>query len=66
MKKSKAKKFVDSGLHFHHLNSLFDTEEDGLLTILANPPTKSIRVGGSADPLTLHVIIILLLKIVRQ
>ena len=25
MKKSKAKKLADSGLRFHHLNSLFDT-----------------------------------------
>ena len=67
MKKSKAKKFADSGLRFHHLNSLFDTQgEEGLLTKLANLPTKSIRVCGSTDPLTLHVIIILLLKIVRQ
>ena len=49
------------------LNSLFDTQgEQGLLTILANPPTKSVCVRGSADPLTLHVIIILLLEIVRQ
>ena len=67
MKKSKAKTFADSGLRFHHLNSLFDTQgEEGLLTKLANLPTKSIRVRGSTDPLTLHVIIILLLKIVRQ
>ena len=59
-KKSKAKKFADFGLHFHHLNSLFDTQgEEGLLTILANPPTKSIRVRGSVDLLTLHVIIII-------
>ena len=67
MKKSTAKKFADSGLCFHHLNSMFDTQgEEGLLTKVANLPTKSIRVRGSTDPLTLYVIIILLLKIVRQ
>ena len=60
MKKSTAKKLADSGLGFHQLKSLFDTQgEEGLLTILANPPTKSIRVRGSVDLLTLHVIIII-------
>ena len=41
MKKSTAKKLADSGLGFHHLKSLFDTQgEQGLLAILANPPTN--------------------------
>ena len=65
--KSKAKKFADYELRFHHLKSLFDTQgEEGLRTKLANLPTKSICVHGSTDPLTLHVIITLPLKIVRQ
>ena len=60
MKKSTAKKLADSGLGFHHLKSLFDTQgEQGLLAVLANPPTNSrrVRVRGTAQPLTLHVIL---------
>ena len=52
MKKSTAKKLADSGLGFHHLKSLFDTQgEQGLLAILANPPTNSrrVRVRGSVE-----------------
>ena len=55
MKKSTAKKLADSGLGFHHLKSLFDTQgEQGLLAVLANPPTNSrrVRVRGTAQPLT--------------
>ena len=40
--------------------AMFDTQgEQGLLAILANPPTNSrrVRVCGTADPLTLHVIL---------
>ncbi|KAK2547312.1 hypothetical protein P5673_032813 [Acropora cervicornis] len=58
MKKSTAKKLADSGLGFHHLKSLFDTQgEQGLLAVLANPPTNSrrVRVRGTAQPLTLHI-----------
>ena len=60
IKKSTAKKLADSGLGFHHLKSLFDTQgQQGLLAILANPPTNSrrVRVRGSADSLTLHLIL---------
>ena len=60
MKKATAKKLADSGLGFHLLKSLFNTQvEQGLLAILANPPTNSrrVRVRGTADPLTLHVIL---------
>ena len=55
IKKSTAKKLVDSGLGFHQLKSLFDTQgKQGLLAILVNPPSNSCRVlvRGSADPLT--------------
>ena len=58
MKKSIAKKLADSG--YHHLKQLFETQgEQGLLAILANRPTNSrtSRVRGPADPLTLHLIV---------
>ena len=60
MKKSTAKKLADSGLGFHHLKSLFEKQgEQGFLAILANPPTNNsrVRVRGTADPSTLHVIL---------
>ena len=60
MKKSIAKKLADSGIGYHHLKQLFETQgEQGLLAILANPPTNSRtrRVRGTADPLTLHLIL---------
>lgn len=60
MKKSIAKKLADSGIGYHHLKQLFETKgEQGLLAILANPPSnsRSHRVRGTADPLTLHLIL---------
>ena len=60
MKQSIAKKLADSGIGCHHLKQLFETQgEQGLLAILANPPTNSRtrRVRGTADPLTLHLIL---------
>ena len=60
MKKSIAKKLADSGIGYHHLKQLFETQgEQGLFAILANPPTNSRtrRVRGTADPLTLHLIL---------
>lgn len=60
MKKSIAKKLADSGIGYHQLKHLFATKgEQGLLAILANPPTdsRSHRVRGTADPLTLHLIL---------
>ena len=60
MKKSTAKMLANSGLGFHHLKNLFDTQgEKGLLAVLANPPTNSrrVRVRRTAEPLTLHAIL---------
>lgn len=58
MKKSTAKTLANSGLGFHHLKSLFDTQgEQGLLAALANPPTNTRRVRRNAEPLTLHAIL---------
>ena len=59
MKKPIAKKLADSGIGYHQLKQLFATKgEQGLLTILANPPTnsRSHRVRRTADPLTVHLI----------
>ena len=60
MKKSIAKKLADSSIGHHHVNQLFKAQgEQGLLAILANPPTNSRTrcVRGTADPLTLHLIL---------
>ena len=60
MKKYIAKKLADSGIGYHHLKQLFETQgEQGLLAILANLPTNSRtrRVRETADPLTLHLIL---------
>jgi hypothetical protein len=60
MKKSIAKKLADSDIGYHHLKQLFETKgEQGVLAILANPPSysRSHRVRGTADPLTLHLIL---------
>ena len=44
IKKGLAKKLADSGIGYQHLRQLFDKHgKDGLLSILANPPTS----GGS-------------------
>ena len=54
MKKSIAKKLADSGIGYHHLKKLFETQgEQGLLTILANPPTNSRTRRGRGTALTL-------------
>ena len=56
MKKSIAKKLANSGIGYHHVKQLFETQgEQGLLAILANSPTNSRtrRVRGTADSLTL-------------
>ena len=60
MKKSIAKRLADSGIGYHQLKQLFATKgEQGLLAILANPPThsRSHHARGTADPLTLHLIL---------
>ena len=61
MKQSIAKKLADSGIGYHHLKQLFETQgEQGLLAILANPPTNSRtrRVRGTADPFRIDFIYI--------
>lgn len=62
MKKSITKKLGDFVIAYHQLKQLFETKgEQGLLAILSNPlsNSRSHRVPGTADPLTLHLILIL-------
>ena len=62
MKKSLAKKLADSGIGYNDLERLFEAYgEQGLLAILANPPTttntSARRARGTTDSLALNLIL---------